>query len=256
MSAIPPPAPDRPIVRVNMAMTADGKIATSTRSVHTFGSPRDGRHLYQLRAGADAILCGARTVEETGASLGNGGDAFTRKRVRDGRASHLLRVIVSGSASFSPRAALWNHRFSPIHLWVAPTAPTNRVARLRTLADDVWTSPVAPLDLRAGLEHLAAAHGIRTVIVEGGGGLNDALFRADLIDEVHLTLCPWIFGGRTAPTISDGIGVQHLADARSFHLVRTRRIDEEIFLLYRRTPGELPALTPPSPPGPRRRPAA
>ena len=255
MNAIPPTPPGRPVVRVNMAMTADGKIATSTRSVHTFGSPRDGRHLYQLRAGADAILCGARTVEETEASLGNGGDAFTRKRLRDGRASHLLRVIVSGSASFSPRAALWNHRFSPIHLWVAPTAPTNRVARLRTLADEVWTSPASPLDLRTGLEHLAAVHGIRTVIVEGGGGLNDALFRADLIDEIHLTLCPLIFGGRTAPTISDGIGVQNLADASQFTLASTRRLGDEIFLIYRRTPGELPAPTP-SPPGRRRRPGS
>jgi hypothetical protein len=99
-------------------------------------------------------------VEETEASLGNGGDSFTRQRVRDGRASHLLRVVVTGTASLSPRAALWNHRFSPIHVWVAPSAPANRVARLRSLADEVWTSPASPLDLQAGLEHLAAAQRI------------------------------------------------------------------------------------------------
>lgn len=235
MSALPPPVRPRPVVRLNMAMTADGKIATSTRSVHTFGSARDKRHLYQLRAEADAILCGARTVEETQASLGNGGDSFTRQRVRDGRASHLLRVVVTGTASLSPQAALWNHRFSPIHVWVAPSAPANRVARLRSLADEVWTSPVDPMDLRAGLAHLATAHGVRDVIVEGGGGLNDALFRAGLIDEVHLTLCPLILGGRRAPTISDGIGVEHLAEASQFTLVNSRRVGDEIFVIYRRS---------------------
>lgn len=239
MSATPPTHRRRPVVRLNMAMTADGKIATSSRSVHTFGSPRDTRHLYELRAWADAILCGARTVEETGASLGNGGESFTQKRIRAGRTSHLLRVIVTGTASLSPQAALWNHRFSPIHLWVAPTAPADRVARLRSLADEVWTSPGSPLDFRAGLEHLAKVHGIRNVIVEGGGRLNDALFRAGLIDEVHLTLCPLIFGGRTAPTISDGIGIQHLADATQFTLVSTQRRGDEIFLHYRRASAKI-----------------
>ena len=229
----PAPATVRPVVRINMAMTADGKIATSTRSVHTFGSPRDGRHLYELRAGADAILCGARTVEETRATLGNGGEAFTRLRVDNGRRSHLLRVVVSGSASFDPGAALWEHRFSPIHVWVDSKAAARKVKKLQGLADSIWTSPSSPLDLAAGLADLARVHGVRDVIVEGGGGLNDALFRAGLVDELHLTLCPRIFGGRRAPSISDGIGVPRLADAASFHLASMKRQDDELFLVYR-----------------------
>ena len=54
--------PKMPFVFINMAVTADGKIATANRAVHSFGSARDLEHLYELRATADAILCGARTV--------------------------------------------------------------------------------------------------------------------------------------------------------------------------------------------------
>ena len=39
-----------------MAMTADGKIATANRAVHSFGSARDLARLYELRATADAVI--------------------------------------------------------------------------------------------------------------------------------------------------------------------------------------------------------
>ncbi len=73
-----------PEVVINMAMTVDGKIATANRAVTSFGSPRDLRSLYRLRSSADAILCGARTVEQSDATLGNGGPEFTRRRIRQG----------------------------------------------------------------------------------------------------------------------------------------------------------------------------
>ena len=60
-----------PFVFVNMAMTADGKIATANRAVHSFGSQRDLAHLYELRATADAVMCGARTVKISETILGN-----------------------------------------------------------------------------------------------------------------------------------------------------------------------------------------
>ena len=62
-----------PFVFVNMAITADGKIATANRAIHSFGSRRDLKHLYELRATADAVMCGARTVEISNTILGNGG---------------------------------------------------------------------------------------------------------------------------------------------------------------------------------------
>src|SRR5262245_21478072 len=104
----------RPFVLVNMAMTADGKIATANRAVTTFGSPRDLRHLYELRATADAVMAGARTLEETKAKLGPGGVRYQRLRLRRGLAEFNLRVIVSGSGSIHPDAAIFQRRFSPI----------------------------------------------------------------------------------------------------------------------------------------------
>ena len=89
-----------------MAMTADGKIATANRAVSSFGSARDHAHLLELRATADAVMCGARTADLNAINLGPGPARFRRARVRRGLAEYNLRVVVTGSGSplrYSPR---------------------------------------------------------------------------------------------------------------------------------------------------------
>ena len=97
-----------------MAMTADGKIATANRAVTSFGSAHDLDHLYELRATADAVMCGARTVELSQSILGPGGEKFRRRRLKHGLAEFNLRVIVSGSGSIDPGAAIFKKKFSPL----------------------------------------------------------------------------------------------------------------------------------------------
>lgn len=225
--------PSRPFVFINMAMTADGKIATTNRAVTSFGSRRDLEHLHELRATADAVLCGARTVEQSNATMGNGGDRFTRLRQRRGLADHPVRLIVSGSGSISPGAAIWTKRFSPIVVITCERTPQTKLNRLRSLADEVWVSPGREVDFPATFAWLRKKFGVSRLLCEGGGELNDTLFRAGLVDELHLTLCPRIFGGRTAPTIADGTGFATLAQAARLELQSLRRNGDELFLVYR-----------------------
>ena len=58
------------------------------------------------------------------------------------------------------------------------------------------------------------------------------LFQAGLVDELHLTVCPKVFGGRTAPTIADGSGALQLAAAAQFKLKSARRVADEMYLVY------------------------
>src|SRR5882724_620878 len=90
-----------PFVFINMAMTADGKTASANRAVSTFGSKRDHDHLYELRATADAVMCGARTIDLNPVQLGSGGKKYERLRVKNGLARFGLRVIVSGSGTIN-----------------------------------------------------------------------------------------------------------------------------------------------------------
>lgn len=219
----------RPYVLINMSMSADGKIANQSRSIHTFGSARDLRNLYQLRATADAILSGARTIEDTGATLGNGGETFRRARLRDGLTEYPIRVVVSGRASISPEAPIWKHRFSPILVSVQSNAPVSRLRRLQEMADAVHVSEGSALDVASLLRWLRVERGVTRLLVEGGAEVNGAFFMAGLVDEVHLTLCPIVLGGRTAPTLADGEGLP-LDRAFGMTISRCKRVGQEVFL--------------------------
>src|SRR5215831_16941860 len=85
-----------PFVYINVATTADGKLAPATRKFVPFSSKRDQRLLLELRTRADAVMAGARTVDLMPVSLGPGPEKYRRMRLKNGLAEYNLRVIVSG----------------------------------------------------------------------------------------------------------------------------------------------------------------
>jgi riboflavin-specific deaminase-like protein len=223
-----------PFVFVNVAMTADGKIAPANRHFIQFGGPADRRHLLELRATADAIMSGARTMDMDRVKLGPGPARYRRLRLRRGLAEYNLRVIVSGAGTIDPQAAIFKHRFSPIIILTTGRIAKSRLARLRALADEVRICGAKELDFSEALQWLRKKWKVRRLLCEGGGELNGALFRAGLVDEIHLTICPIVLGGRNAPTLADGAGVAKLADAARFRLASMKRRGSDLFLVYRR----------------------
>ncbi len=216
-----------------MAMTADGKIATANRRVSSFSSRRDQDHLLQLRATADAVMAGARTVDLNPVNLGPGPAKYRRLRLRRGLAEFNLRIIVSRSGTVNPNAEVFQRKFSPIIILTTRRATAGRLKKLRAVAAEVKICGAREINFRRALRWLRKKWGIKRLLCEGGGELNDALFRAGLVNELHLTVCPKIFGGRAAPTIADGLGAASLAQATQLEPQSARRHGDEMFFVYR-----------------------
>ena len=221
-----------PFVFVNMAMTADGKIATANRAVSSFSSRQDHEHLLELRSTADAVMAGARTVDLNPVNLGPGSARFRRLRLKLGLGEYNLRIIVSGSGSINLDAEIFKHKFSPVIILTTRRTKRPQLEKLETLADEIKAFGSREIEFSRALNWLRGKWGVKRLLCEGGGELNDALFRAGLVNELHLTVCPKILGGRDAPTIADGVGFRHLSRAASLKLKSARRRGDEMFLVY------------------------
>ncbi len=118
-------------------MTADGKIAFADHTFVPFGSKRDREHMMELRATADAVMSGARTINESGAVMGTGGAKYRRLRIKHDLAEYNLRVIISGSGSVNPNATIFKKCFSPIIILTTERIPKTKLKKLQALADEV-----------------------------------------------------------------------------------------------------------------------
>jgi 2,5-diamino-6-(ribosylamino)-4(3H)-pyrimidinone 5'-phosphate reductase len=223
--------PPLPFVFINMAMTADGKIATANHAVSSFGSRHDHDNMLELRATADAVMSGARTVESAKINMGPGPAKYRRLRLKRGLAEYNLRIIPTRSGALDPKAEIFKHRFSPIIVLTTERAAEDNLARLREAGAEVKICGRDEIDFRKAFRWLRKQWGVKRLLCEGGGDLNDAVFRAGLVDELHLTLCPKIFGGRNAPTIAGGAGAGRLGAAAQLRWKTAKRIGDELYMV-------------------------
>lgn len=212
----------RPHVVAVLAMSLDGKIATRDRDEAGFSSRADRRHLNELRARADAIVAGAGTIRATDQSL----------RVRPasllGGRPEPLRAVVSRLCLLSPDLKV----FGPGPRTVLFTTEAASAGARRALEGraDVRVSPAGQVQAATIVSTLAAM-GAGRIQVEGGGELLWSFAEEDLLDALHVTVCPVLIGGSTAPTPVGGEGFEP-GQLRGARLIDCRREGDEVFLEY------------------------
>ena len=224
--------PILPRVHAHFAVTADGKISTRNFTPSQFTSKADKTRLHEVRARHDAILAGRGTVAADTMSMRLSGEALRRARIEKGKSAEPLRVVVSNAGTFDPDWKIFQYRGSPLVVFSTTRMAEKICAAIAPLCDlHLFESPAVPL--RAALATLRADYGVKSLVCEGGGELLRSLAAEDLIDEIHLTIAPVVFGGAKAPTLT-GLPGDFLPAPVDFRLASMTTIDGECVANFRR----------------------
>ena len=221
---------NRPFVVATFAMTADGKVTTKNFGPVDFTSREDKLHLFRQRALADAVLLGHTSLERDNVRLGLPAE-LQELRIKRGQSRSPLRVIVSNKGRINDRLKIFQSDISPIIIFSTKRMPPKNQEALRKIAT-LHLTGASQVDLAALLKTLRNQYKVRTLACEGGPTLFRSLLEQDLIDQLNLTIAPYMFGGADAPTLT-GLGKNFLPASVVCSLIEMRTVGDECFLTYR-----------------------
>jgi len=212
----------RPFVTVKLAVTLDGRIATSTGESRWITGERARAYVHRMRARNDAVMVGANTVAHDDPSL----------TVRSVRGADPLRVVVDSGFATPLAARMFLPRTdcgSPnAVVFTTRAADRAKVAGARELGVDVAVVKRSAdgVDLGRVVEELGARE-VTSLLVEGGGTLSASLIRAGLVQKLAVFIAPAVIGGDGLPALGP-LGIGSIADIQRLRDVRTRRLGADI----------------------------
>jgi len=221
-----------PWVSVKYAMTADGKIATTTGDSAWVTGEAARRRVHRLRDRYDAIMVGTGTLTSD--------DPRLTSRIEGGR--NPVRVILDPRLEASLESNVYrggDGGEGAVETLVAVSAdrmtdPTveSRAETLRERGLEIVGVEETDEGLLA-IESLLEALGDRELVrllVEGGGRLIGSLFDAGAVDHVYAFVAPKLVGGAAATGPNEGDGLEEMTEARELVDPEIERVGEDLLI--------------------------
>ncbi len=210
----------RPYIVLNAAMSIDGKIATSKGNIR-LSSQRDLLRVHKLRSSVDAIIVGKNTVEIDNPLLS----------VRLTKGNNPIRIVLDSQGRISIKSKLIKTAKNiPTIIVVSEKAP-KRIENLSYFGAKVIRCGKNKINLQK-LMKILWKQGIRKILVEGGGTTNWYFFNEKLVDELMVTITPYILGGINAISLVEGKGFDKISKNNSFKLKKVTKLQNELILHY------------------------
>jgi len=214
-------ASSRPHVIMSAAISLDGKIASRTGD-STLSSKKDIKRIHRLRSRVDAILVGKNTVLQDDPML----------TVRHVIGKNPVRIVLDSMGQIPTGSKIiQTSYYVPTIIAVSKKAPRKNLERLGRFPVDVIIAGKNKVELKPLLRFLHQAK-IKTILLEGGGTTNWDFVNQGLVDEVLVTITPYLVGGIEAKTLLEGEGFSTISKSLRLKLRKTKRQNNEIILHY------------------------
>lgn len=220
-----------PFVIAKAACSLDGKIATATGESQWLTGEIARGFGHQLRHQLDAILVGVGTALADDPQLTTRLPARSTKKAK--RSRDPIRIVLDSRLRL-PLEAKMLHLDSAAPTWIACTnsAPKDKIQAIKDLGADVLVMPgeSGRVALKPLLQELGRRQ-VQSLLVEGGAETLGSFFDQWLVDKFYFFYAPKILGGKTAPGMLAGAGVQRLGDALQAGDLKVRRLGPDLLIM-------------------------
>ena len=211
----------RPHVIFSAAITLDGKLATRTGD-STLSSKSDKNRVHKLRSKVDAILIGKNTAKIDDPLL----SAHNAKK------KNPTRIILDSNATIPNNSRILRTSSKiPTIIVVSKKAQKKNLQRLEKFPVKIIVCGNHRINIKK-LLGIIKKDGIKNILVEGGGTTNWAFVKENLVDEVIITITPYLVGGITATTLVHGEGFSIISKSIKLKLKNVRVMKNEVVLRY------------------------
>jgi len=208
---------DRPFLFTSFVQTIDGKIIVKEKGYWPIGSHQDYEYFTFLRAHADAIVDAKNTALQFGKYTiktihDEAFQAFRKGLGKEGKPEY---IVLTSNPDEELRSVLKNDYGFETKI-ITPEDGTKRVS------------------VQQLLDYLKK-QGHKYVFIDGGPTLIGQLLQEQLLDEIHLTIAPKIFGSAPGKTLTLAEGILFPPrKVKQFHLLSVERLADEVILRYQK----------------------
>ena len=210
-----------PYVVMKYAMTLDGKIATKTGASKWITGEAARAEVQHMRHRYMGIMAGIGTVLADDPMLNVRGEGW-KSRIRI-LCDSGLRIPLDGQIVKSAG------KYRTIVAYADSENTEAKRKRLHEMGVETICCPDEnnQVDLKKLMRYLGE-EGIDSILLEGGGTLNDSALRAGIVQEVQAFIAPKLFGGMNSKTPVEGIGVRFPSEAVKLKCTDICQIGEDI----------------------------
>ena len=210
-----------PYVVMKYAMTLDGKIATKTGATKWITGESARKEVQHMRHQYMGIMAGIGTVLAD--------DPMLNVRVEGWKSP--VRIVCDSKLRIPPGSQIVKsaEKYRTIVAYAEQKNAKEKIKILHTMGVETIYCPDEKnqIDLKKLMADLGN-RGIDSILLEGGGTLNDSALRAGIVKEVQAFVAPKLFGGVAGKTPVEGIGVELPSEAVELKYTDICQIGEDI----------------------------
>ncbi len=176
----------RPEIILVIASSLDGRIAFPQGGESHLGSEYDKKLLSKSLTKVDATLFGSGTIRAHKSTFLIKKKHFLKNR-QEISVNQPISIIAGNSNNFSKN---WRYFNQPIRRWLISSDINIQNSKVNfdkvLFYENSWLHTL----------NILKKEGIKRIALLGGGKLIASFFKEDLIDEIKITICPKVIGGK------------------------------------------------------------